>query len=142
MSFEDFDFDFGHYILDEEHQPVKVGLMRWAMWMEHEQRTKGIVGSTETKLYLVSTVFLGLDHGWGRGPPVLFETMVFDRDLTVVEWWGGRLASIHKSIDEDGMFYRYSTWDDALTGHKTLVRRIRRAEAEAKEMMHDRPRQV
>lgn len=27
----------------------------------------------------VSTIFLGLDHGfWGNGPPVLFETMAFD----------------------------------------------------------------
>lgn len=25
----------------------------------------------------VSTVFLGIDHGFGFGPPVLFETMVF-----------------------------------------------------------------
>src|SRR6187401_652293 len=27
---------------------------------------------------IVSTVFLGLDHSWGHGPPLLYETMVFD----------------------------------------------------------------
>lgn len=25
----------------------------------------------------VSTVWLGLDHGYGGGPPIIFETMVF-----------------------------------------------------------------
>ena len=28
-------------------------------------------------LCTVSTVFLGLDHSWGFGPPLLFETMAF-----------------------------------------------------------------
>lgn len=27
--------------------------------------------------YRVSTIFLGMDHSWGEGPPLLFETMVF-----------------------------------------------------------------
>jgi len=127
-------FDLGHYILDDERQPVECGLMRWARWMQDEQRSKGIVGSTKTELYRVSTVFLGLDHGWGRGPPVLFETMVFDKQRSIVEWHDV-LVSIHKSVDEDDFFHRYSTWDEAEAGHKTLVRRIRRAEAAAKKMV-------
>ncbi len=28
----------------------------------------------------VSTVWLGIDHGWDGGPPVIFETMVFGGD--------------------------------------------------------------
>lgn len=35
------------------------------------------VGYTEIGSYVVSTVFLVLDHQFGEGPPVLYETMVF-----------------------------------------------------------------
>lgn len=51
----------------------------------------------------VSTVFLGLDHAWGDGPPMLFETMVF----------GG---------SNDEYCERYSTWDEAEAGHKESCR--------------------
>jgi hypothetical protein len=50
----------------------------------------------------ISTVFLGLDHNFGQGPPLLFESMVF----------GG---------EDDGEMVRYSTWEEAETGHKLLV---------------------
>jgi hypothetical protein len=50
----------------------------------------------------VSTVFLGLDHSFGDGPPVLFETMVFDD-------YGG------------GDAWRWSTWDEAVAGHEAAV---------------------
>lgn len=49
----------------------------------------------------VSTVFLSLDHGWGEGAPVLFETLVF----------GGQ---------HDGRMNRYTSWDDAERGHKVM----------------------
>ena len=54
----------------------------------------------------VSTVFLGLDHRYGNeGPPLVFETMVF----------GGPL---------DQECERYSTWEEAETGHKAMVGRV------------------
>jgi hypothetical protein len=46
----------------------------------------------------ISTVFLGLDHSFGEGKPLLFETMVF----------GGKF---------DQETNRYSTWDEAEAGH-------------------------
>lgn len=55
----------------------------------------------------VSTVFLGMDHGWDRGrpdyQPVLFETMVFGLP------------------DEDEYQERYSTVEEALAGHDRAV---------------------
>lgn len=45
----------------------------------------------------VSTVFLGMDHGFG-GMPLLFETMIF----------GGELDQFQD---------RYPTWDMAVAGH-------------------------
>ena len=53
----------------------------------------------ETK---VSTVFLGLNHNYGDGPPMIFETMIF--------------GSEHDEYQE-----RYSTWDEAVAGHEKAV---------------------
>ena len=53
----------------------------------------------------VSTVFLGLDHGYGDGPPILYETMVF----------GGTL---------DGEQDRYATREQALAGHEAMKQRV------------------
>jgi hypothetical protein len=55
----------------------------------------------------VSTVFLGLDHGYGDGPPVLFETMVF----------GGPY---------DQNMERYTTYDEAVIGHQKMVAKVMR----------------
>ena len=54
----------------------------------------------------VSTVWLGLDHGWGGGPPLIFETMVF----------GG---------DENEWQARYATEADAMAGHAEVVRKLK-----------------
>lgn len=50
----------------------------------------------------VSTVFLGLDHNWGDGRPLIFETMVF----------GGKY---------DQECERYSTEAEAVAGHARWV---------------------
>lgn len=51
---------------------------------------------------LVSTVFLCLNHAYGDGPPILFETMIF----------GG---------EHDQYQDRYSTWEEAERGHKKAI---------------------
>jgi hypothetical protein len=56
----------------------------------------------------VSTVFLGLDHSWDDGPPLLFETMIF----------GGYY---------DEYPIRYATIQEARAGHRRVVRRARLA---------------
>ena len=53
----------------------------------------------------VSTVFLGLDYNFGSGKPLVFETLVFR----------GK---------HDGEMLRYSTWTEALKGHKKMCRRV------------------
>ena len=57
---------------------------------------------------LISTVFLGMDIGWG-GPPILFETMAFSRDGSP---WNHTLMG------------RYNFWDEAVDGHEKAVREI------------------
>lgn len=45
----------------------------------------------------VSTIFLGIDHNWrGKGPPVLFETMMFTDDECIMI---GRTCSKADAID-------------------------------------------
>jgi len=90
----------GNYILDGK-EPVEVSdIVTWATWFEAADRI--VKQTTPSKDVRVSTVFLGLDHQFGKGPPLLFETMVF----------GGR---------QDGDQWRYSTWDEAAAGHEAAV---------------------
>jgi len=93
------------------------------MWYRLQGRTIVPIGNTPDELYdtwarvaetyvkqvHISTVFLGLDHSYGGGPPVTFETMVF----------GGKLNEAQ---------VRYCTYDEAERGHQRMVRRVRRAE--------------
>jgi hypothetical protein len=92
------------YILDGHKAVVEKDLMKWAAWFENANRA---VGRTEiSKDVSVSTVFLGLDHQFGEGPPLIFETMVF----------GGPL---------DQQEERYSTWEEAEAGHKHWVEKAK-----------------
>ena len=77
--------------------------LEWARWMEKAKRH---VAKTTIGKVWVSTVFLGLDHQWGQGKPILFETMVF----------GGKL---------DQEQQRYCTWTEAVKGHKAMVKRVK-----------------
>ncbi len=63
--------------------------------------------------YTVSTVWLGIDHGFGRRPkPLIFETMVFQKDgFEGVE--GGDM------LDLDCQ--RYATEEQAREGHAEMV---------------------
>jgi hypothetical protein len=65
------------YILNEQGVPVvEPDLFKWGKWFQDsfdQRRVKQeMVGDLK-----VSTVFLGLDHSRGKGPPALWETMVF-----------------------------------------------------------------
>ena len=91
------------WVLDENHDPRAVPYEEWARWMQQGfDKTKRVAKTAVSEEVEVSTVFLGLDHNFGDGPPVLFETMVF----------GG-------AHSED--LWRYCTWDEAVAGHERIV---------------------
>lgn len=94
-----------YYVLEADGtiRPTK-DVIEWARALEHAHRTiaRDKHGDVE-----VSTVFLGIDHAFGQGPPLLFETMVF----------GG-------SYDDETR--RYATREDALAGHAEVLKRVRR----------------
>lgn len=65
----------------------------------------------------ISTVFMGMDHNWTGGPPVLWETMVFHD--------GGDRANLDLYQD------RYTSHDDAVDGHRRICRLVASEGAEA-----------
>lgn len=91
-----------NYIL-EGKTPVPVDdVLVWEEWFEKADRH---VDKTELPNGVsVSTVFLGLDHGW-NGDIELFETMIF----------GG---------EHDGFQDRCSTWEEAEAMHKRAIELI------------------
>lgn len=57
--------------------------------------------------FTVSTIFLRIDHAFPGGPPILFETMVFNKK---------KLKHMIE-LDSD----RYHTYEQAITGHNEMV---------------------
>lgn len=103
----------GYYVLDDDGNPVEVDdVLAWGHWFERATRDRSRIVAADRDEgaapggVLVSTVFLGLDHAFGGGPPVLWESLVF----------GGAL---------DGEMARYTSRAAALAGHQSLCERVR-----------------
>jgi len=97
----------GRYILAGKVPVPCEDLLTWARWIEDHNRDR-IVRQEEVGKFFVSTVFLGLDHDFSfEGPPLLFETMVFD---------GRKGGSVN-----DAPAFRDWTWELALESHAKAV---------------------
>jgi hypothetical protein len=123
-DFVDF-FRQNHAILDENHNVIPARSLReWGEWMEEAFKSgdagRRRVAETTISGWWVSTVFLGINHGFG-GPPLWFETMVFEsEDAPPPPEIGEKLRSRLKEMQ-----FRYATWDEATEGHETVVEMIR-----------------
>ena len=110
-------FEPKHYVLDDNNVPQRATSIEAARFYRLLKRRH--VGWEEVGGCLVSTVFLGVDHNFsGRGPPLLFETMLFPGDH-------------HGAV----VCQRYSTWDDAFLGHRAKVRELQQATALANALL-------
>jgi hypothetical protein len=90
---------------DRNGKPIT--LWEWAALMESgadRHVADDMVGQVR-----VSTVWLGLNHNWGPGPPLIFETMVFGGVLDEHQW-------------------RYHSEVAALAGHDQAVTMVRKTE--------------
>lgn len=86
-----------YYILDPNGVPIPcLDFHAWSKWLGTANR---VVQQDDVNGYFVSTVFLGLDHNYFGGDPLLFETMV----QTPTGAWTAQ--------------HRYHTKTDALAGH-------------------------
>jgi hypothetical protein len=119
----------GHFVLGPDHELIKVDvydkdgqlnipmLMKWGECFEDFSQRK--VGQTTVGPYNISTVFLGLDHNYGDGPPLVFETIIFDGEHVVTyELFRGQYFAQEAF---GGSLWRYPTWDDAVAGHAKAV---------------------
>jgi hypothetical protein len=106
----------GRYILKGKIPVPCEDLLTWGRWLEDSQQR--VVKQEDVGPFWVSTVFLGLDHNWGDGPPLLFETMIF-RDVTEADR-RRRGGPKHVSVD-DAPMWRTSTWELALEQHQEAV---------------------
>jgi hypothetical protein len=96
------------YILDAAGDPVPCDdLLTWARWFETADRqlAESKDEGADPDGVRVSTVFLALDHNYGVGAPVLWETMVF----------GGPL---------NGEMERYTSKAEAIAGHQRMCERV------------------
>lgn len=97
--------DDRYYILEgREIKPVPDVRTWGAFFNNNEARTVGrdVLDGEVT----ISTVFLGINHNWGDGPPVLFETMIFGGEHDEAQW-------------------RYHTYDEAEAGHQRIVEALK-----------------
>ena len=88
---------------DRQGQPITDTLV-WAKLFE-DQAYKRIAETTLADGRWVSTVWLGLNHNYGTGPPLIFKSMVFPSQDNMNE------------LDCE----RYSTEEEAKDGHRKLA---------------------
>lgn len=89
---------------DREGNPISVE--RFGELVEEHGVAYKQVAMTTVGRTMVSTVWLGLDHNYSGGPPLIFETMIF----------GG---------PNDGDMWRYATEEEAKAGHERVVALVR-----------------
>ena len=103
----------GHYILDDDKRIVRVandginepGFLEWERVRDEKMRrvAHDTVGGID-----VSTIFLGMDHSFGLGVPILFETMTF------------------KGRNSDHLQLRYCCYANAERGHQEVVELLKK----------------
>lgn len=88
---------------DREGNPIS--LEGWAHLIEKHEDYRRVASTVipETNVW-VSTVWLGLDHNYWGGPPLIFETMVWNE---------------HGADDE--ICERWSSENEAVAGHLAVV---------------------
>lgn len=105
-----------HWTLDAENKLVREpDVMAWARWFEAANNREGetfrrsVARDELDGVWMVSTVFLGIDHRFGDdGPALVFETMIFWPDDPLNNWCE-----------------RWATWGEAEAGHREIVARLR-----------------
>lgn len=100
------------YYYDKEGK--KIDMMEWCKLFE-DFNYKVVQQDKLPNGKFVSTVWLGLDHQFGNGPPLIFETMIFPKK---------------GSVDEE-YCERYSTLEEAIKGHRKALE-IAQTETEKK----------
>lgn len=86
-----------NYILDGKTPVLCKDISEWGRAYEDNR----VVADDNRGEVRISTIFLGVDQNFGKGPLALFETMIFSSGNEYQE--------------------RYETWEQAEEGHKRAV---------------------
>lgn len=104
------DGEWGMRHFDREGRPISMrDYVRLLEWNEGAYKR---IEETTIGSYWVSTVWLGLNHAFDEGPPMIFETMVFPQEDGVISDWA------------DLEVARYTTESEARVGHAEMVERV------------------
>lgn len=98
------------YILNSEGEPeLCEDYSKWGAWFSVHKKERMLAESDDGKegpgKVKIITIFLGLDHSFGRGDPLLFETRVIN--------------GVH-----DGYKERFTTREAAMEGHDAAVKKV------------------
>ena len=107
---QDYWIDRGMYF---DRQGNSMTMIEWAQMFENSTQAVNLrrVIATKVRHIWVSTVWLGLNHEWRDGPPLIFETMMFNRHKRDRNKHSGRFDFCD----------RYSTEEQARRGHHRVV---------------------
>lgn len=121
------------YVLQGKKPVPEPDLMTWAAWMGDCRNTR--VRRSQCGSWIVSTIFLGLDHSFGGDTPILFETMVFFEDRRKK----GRTRSLRSRLEQPwrrpprrssyDYQHRTATWTAALLAHQRVLRTVHKVRA-------------
>jgi hypothetical protein len=90
-----------HFYLNPDHTIRPCSLHEWVTQLKKVNKVADdIINGNH-----VSTIWLGIDHNYFGGLPLLFETMIFDKPKS----------------GHDIYMDRYTTLDEAINGHKKAV---------------------
>lgn len=91
-----------YYILKDKTPVAVTDVIEWGKWFEAANRV--VKQTTLPDGTFISTVFLGLNHNYSGGQPLLFETMIFN-----------------SNENREDYQERYTTWEQAEEGHQKAI---------------------
>jgi hypothetical protein len=111
-----------HYVMDEDMNGVEAPFIEWAAQYTAENYRERQIRIDKLGDWLISTVFLGMDHGFNVSDdpsykPVLWETMIF--------WQNDDVTCPRPDLDNDQD--RYRSVQDAIRGHAVMVDKVKDA---------------
>jgi hypothetical protein len=127
-KWDEFDNTHGIDYFDREGKPMST-----YQYMKKPRDYKR-VALTKVGQYNISTVWLGLDHSFGHGPPLIFETMIFwelevpeeiNLDLPSIGGMPGFKFHRTQKTGWDDYCDRYHTEAEAIAGHAAAVEMVR-----------------
>ena len=105
----------------------------WARMLEADPLLRNVAQTDFPDGSLLSTVWLGLDHGYGMRP-LFFETMYFSSEVETLQLSGGE-HDVHPTLPFPDLFgepgetteqLRYGSEEEALAAHREIARRLRK----------------